>query len=133
MAKKQQNSTLMFAKEAVKLLIERKALDIKMYDVSEKSPMTDYYINATGRASTHVMSLADEVDDKLCRLGKSLLHMEGKSGGAWLLCDFGDIIVNIFDKPSREFYDLDRLFSPDSLVDIQDCYDEIDKKYGNNN
>ena len=71
------------AREAVKILIERKGIDVKLFNVIEKSDVTDYYINVTGRSSTNVAALADEVDAKLSERGRSPLRIEGKRGNGW--------------------------------------------------
>ena len=116
------------AREAVKILIERKGIDVKLFNVIEKSDVTDYYINVTGRSSTNVAALADEVDAKLSERGRSPLRIEGKRGNGWILVDFGDIIVNVFDRASRDFYNLDRHFPSDSNIDISDLVAEVDAK-----
>ena len=117
------------ARAIASVLIEKKALDVMMYNVSESSSVTDYYINVTGRSSTQVGALADEVAYKIGLEGRDPLRIEGLSGKAWVLVDYGDVIVNVFDKPSRDFYNLDRLFTEEKLVDITDIIEEIDKKY----
>ena len=116
------------AREAVKILIERKGLDVKLFDVREKSSVTDYYVNVTGRSSTNVAALADEVDAKLSERGRTALRTEGKRGNGWILVDFGDVIINVFDRASRDFYNLDRHFSEDSQIDISDLIAEVDAK-----
>lgn len=119
----------LIADEAVKLLIEKKAIDIKLYNVSENSGITDFYINCTGRSSTHVSSLADEVVDNLERRGKTALRVEGRQGNSWLLVDFGSVIINVFDSESRNYYNFDRLLPAESLVDISELIKEVDKKF----
>ncbi len=121
--------SLTLAKKIVETLIEKKALDVRLYSVKEESSITDYYVNATGRSSTQVASLADEVAFKTEESGRAPLRIEGRDGKAWLLVDYGDVIVNVFDKPSREFYNFDRLLSEDGRVDISDIIAEIDKKF----
>ena len=117
------------AREAVKILIEKKALNVSLFDVREKSSITDYYVNATGRSASNVAALADEVDEKLSERGVTPLRMEGKRGNGWILVDFGDVIVNIFDKSAREFYSLDRHFPEEGQVDISDLVAEVDAKF----
>lgn len=117
------------AKEAVKVLLEKKALDVKLFCVKENSGITDYYVNATGRSSTQVSSLAGNLCEKLSERGRDELRIEGRQGNEWLLVDYGDVIVNIFDKPSREFYNFDRHLPADSEVDISDLVAEVDSKY----
>lgn len=121
--------SLTLAKKIAGILIEKKAVDVSVYAVYEESSVTDYYVNATGRSSTQVCALADEVVDKLSEEGRDALRVEGRSGKAWLLVDFGDVIVNVFDRPSREFYNFDRLMPQNGRVDLADVIAEIDKKY----
>ena len=117
------------AREAVKILIEKKGIDIKLFDVREKSSITDFYVNVTGRSSSNVASLADDVDVKLSERGRSPLRTEGRRGNSWILVDFGDIIVNVFDRASRDFYSLDRHLPEDSQIDISDLVAEVDAKF----
>ena len=117
------------ARAAVAVLIEKKALDVRLYEVGEDNPITDYYVNATGRSLTQVAALADEVTYKLGLSGKDAIRIEGKRGNAWILVDYGDVIVNVFDKESRDFYNLDRLMPPEAERDISDVIREVDKKY----
>ena len=117
------------AREAVKILIEKKALDVKLFDVREKSSITDYYINVTGRSTTQVASLADDVSGKLAERGRTELRTEGRRGNSWILVDYGDVIINVFDRASREFYNLDKHFPEESQLDISDIVAEVDKKF----
>ena len=117
------------ARAAFAVLIEKKALDVRLYEVGEDNPITDYYVNATGRSLTQVAALADEVTYKLGLSGKDAIRIEGKRGNAWILVDYGDVIVNVFDKESRDFYNLDRLMPPEAERDISDVIREVDKKY----
>jgi len=126
-------SSLELTRAAAAILIEKKALDIKVYAVLEKSPITDYYINVTGRSSTQVASLADELVYKIGLSGRDARSIEGKRGNSWILVDYGDVIVNVFDKESREFYNLDRLMPEDSEIDISDIVAEVDEKLDINN
>ena len=117
------------AREAVKILLEKKAINVCLFDVREKSSITDYYVNVTGRSSTQVASLADEVDSKLSERGRASLRTEGRRGNSWILVDFGDVIINVFDRDSREFYNLDRHLPEGSKVDISDLVAEVDAKF----
>ena len=116
------------ARAIVAILVEKKALDVKLYEVGEENPITDFYVNATGRSHTHVSSLADDVVDKLSEAEVAPLRVEGRRGDSWILVDYGDVILNIFDRESREFYNLDRLMPAQTLNDISDIIHEVDKK-----
>ena len=78
-------TSLQTAKNAVAILLEKKALDVKMYEVGEDNPMTDFYVNATGRSVAQVGSLADELIVKLEEKGRLDAKMEGKRGNTWIL------------------------------------------------
>ena len=117
------------AEEAAKLLLEKKAENVTLYSVSEITSVTDYYINATGRSTTQVASLADELADKLAERGRAPLRVEGRRGNTWILVDFADVIINVFDRQTREFYDLDRHFGENTRVDISDLVAEVDRKF----
>ena len=117
------------ARAAVAVLIEKKALDVRLYEVGAENPITDFYVNATGRSSTQVASLADEVVYKLELQGAVASKVEGRRGESWILIDYNDVIVNVFDKESRDFYNLDRLMPEGTAKDISDIVAEIDKKF----
>lgn len=114
--------------EITKILIEKKGLDIRLYNVKETNSITDYYINVTGRSATHVSALADDITTKISERGLNELRVEGRRGGSWILVDYGDVIVNIFDKESREFYNFDRLLPEDKRVCIDQLVKEVDEK-----
>jgi ribosome-associated protein len=117
------------AKEAVKLLLEKLALDVTMFDVKDYTSITDYYVNATGKSLTHVASLADDAVEHFANCGYDALRVEGKRGNSWILVDFGSLIVNIFDKESRGFYNFDRLLPAESKMPIDDLVKEVDAKF----
>ena len=121
-------SSEILAKEAVKILIEKKGFDIKLFDVKEGTGITDYYVNVTGRSMTHVASLADDLCELLGNRGRFELRIEGKRGNGWILVDYGDVIINVFDKESRTFYNFDRLLPTEGEIDISDLVAEVDAK-----
>lgn len=117
------------AKEAVKLMLEKKGLDVKMYDVKDYTTVADYYVNVTGLSGTHVNSLADEIADNFDLRGQPAYRMEGKKGNSWILVDFGSVIVNVFDNESRNFYNFDKLLPAECQTDITELVQEVDKKF----
>lgn len=114
--------------EIVKILIEKKAIDVKLFDVKEGTGVTDFYINATGRSNTHVASLADDICELIAQRGRNELRVEGKRGNGWILVDYGDVIVNVFDKESRTFYSFDRLLPAEGEQNISELIAEVDAK-----
>lgn len=119
----------LLAREAVKVLLEKKALDVRLFSVKESSGITDYYVNCTGRSTTQVSSLAGNLTEKLSERGRDELRVEGRGANNWLLVDYGDVIVNVFDKQSREFYNFDRHLPAESEMDISELVAEVDAKF----
>ena len=117
------------AREAVKVLLENKGQNITLFYVSDITSVTDYYVNVTGGSSTQVAALADLLDEKLSERGRTPLRIEGRAANSWLLVDYGDVIVNVFDRESRDFYDLDRLYPQTARRDIASMIREVDEKY----
>jgi len=117
------------AKVACSILLEKKALDVRLFCVEGKTSVTDYYVNCTGRSSTQVAALADYVSELIGDRGRPPLRVEGRAGNSWILVDYGDVIVNVFDRQSREFYNFDKHLPDDCEVDISDIAAEIDKKF----
>ena len=117
------------ARAVCSVLLEKKALDVRLFCVEGKTSVTDYYVNCTGRSSTQVAALSDYVSELIGDRGRDPLRVEGRAGNAWILLDYGDVIVNVFDRQSREFYNLDKHLPEDSELDISDIISEIDKKF----
>ena len=105
-------------------LFMKKGISIRMFHVEESTVIADYYLLATGRASTHLKALADEVDYKLGQAGVKAYRTEGRDGGEWLLVDFGAVIVHLFSRDAREYYNLERLLPPDGEVDLAPLFEE---------
>ena len=97
-------------KTAYQALDEKKGEDIKIINLEGISVLADYFIIANGTNSSQVQALFDNVEEELHKAGYSLKQREGYSNGNWVLLDFGDIIVHIFDRENRLFYDLERIW-----------------------
>ena len=95
---------------AIEALEDKKAEDIRVIDISGVSVLADYFIIATGTNTSQIQAMADEVEEKLGRAGRPMKQIEGYDHANWVLLDFGDIIVHIFDKENRLFYDLERIW-----------------------
>lgn len=89
----------------------KKGIDIKTLDIREMTGIADYFVVVSGNSSTQVAALADEIDEKMSEAGFEKLNLEGKQSGRWILLDFGDIIVHVFHKDEREYYELERLWT----------------------
>ena len=82
-----------------------------LLDVSGLLVITDVFVIASGTSRRHVLTLADEVEERLGRLGRRPLRREGLEYATWVLLDYGDVVVHLFDEPTRRYYDLERLWS----------------------
>ena len=109
---------LEITKEIVKTLDKKKAVDVKVIRITEFSIVADYFVIASGTSNTHVKSLADDVEFELSELGVKPDHIEGRATG-WILLDYGSVIVHIFTGESREYYNLERLWSDASTIDAE--------------
>ncbi len=105
------------AKLAIEALEDKKAEDIKVIDISEVSVIADYFIIAGGTNRSQIQALADNVDEKLGRAGHPSKQVEGYDTANWILMDFGDVIVHVFDKENRLLYDLERIWRDGQQVD----------------
>ena len=99
-------------------LAEKKGINIKAIDISNISVMADYFIIVSGSSSKQVQALADNVSLKLAENKLHPKSIEGYDKANWILMDIEDVIVHIFDKESREFYDLERIWSDGKEVNL---------------
>ena len=98
--------------DAIKEALDsKKGRDIKVIKVGDKTVIADYFVIANGTSSTHVKSLADEVEYKLGQAGLNPLHTDAGDGRSWIALDYACVIVHVFDREAREFYNLDRLYT----------------------
>ncbi len=103
---------------AVKTLDAKKAEDIKVIGIKDLTIIADYFIIANGTSSTHTRALADELEFRLKEQGIEPKQVQGNNGSNWIILDYSDIVVHIFNKEMRDFYNLERLWSDGSEVDI---------------
>lgn len=106
----------------VRFALEKKAYDVVLSEVGELTSLADYFLFCTGRSDTQVQAIASGLEENLKSLGIRLLAIEGYSHGQWVLMDFGDVIVHIFNEPVRTFYDLERLWSQAPRVMLPEPY-----------
>lgn len=100
--------------DMAKILDNRKAIDIRIIDVSKQTILSDYFLIASGRSNVHVKTLADELTEKMAK-SKNMtpIRQEGYQEGRWIVLDYGDILVHLFHTEEREFYDIERLWEDD--------------------
>lgn len=97
-------------KTAVKALEEKKGEDIRIIDIQGVSILADYFIIASGSNNSQVQAMADSVEEELYKIGHECRQVEGYNTANWILMDYGDIIVHVFSKEDRLFYDLERIW-----------------------
>ena len=103
-----------------KALDSKLGLDIKVIEITDVTVLADYMVIATGRNSTQVKALADEVEYQMNENGIEVNHIEGHRSNSWILLDYVDVIVNVFSEEARDFYDLERLWQDGEYIDISD-------------
>ena len=118
------NDPLAVAEYIVSVLDTKKAGDIKLLHVSDKTIITDYMVICSGNSTTQIRSLGDEVEFKLNEIDLQMLHTEGEPSGGWVLLDYGFVLVHIFNKEARNMYNLERLYQGGDEVDISHLIEE---------
>ena len=105
---------------ACKALDDKKAKDIKIIDIHNVSVIADYFVIASGTNSNQVQAIVDNVEEQLGRAGFEAKQIEGNRNSSWILMDYGDVIVNVFDEENRLFYDLERIWRDGKVLDINE-------------
>lgn len=98
------------ARAIYEVLDSKKARDIKILRVNDQTVITDYFVICTGNSTTQVKSLGDEVEYKLGLRGRDPIHYEGRNNGSWVVVDYASVILHVFSRESREFYQLEKLY-----------------------
>ena len=107
-------------KLAVAALEDRKAEDVTVIDISEISPIADYFIIANGTNQNQLLAMRDAAYEALYKAGVKVQQIEGNQSSTWILMDYGDIIIHIFSKEDRLFYDLERTWRDGKVVDVSE-------------
>ena len=110
----------LMARLAYQALDDKKGEDIQVIDISQVSVLADYFIIANGNSESQVRALVDNVEEELSKAGYEMKQRVGYGSGNWVLMDFGEIIVHVFDKENRLFYDLERIWRDGKHVDFSE-------------
>ena len=105
-------------RRALNAASEKKALDLTILDLRSIASFTDFFVIATGTNRRQVQAISDEVVEQLKRAGNRAARVEGYQTAEWILIDYGDFIVHVFDEKARRFYDLERLWREAKRVDV---------------
>ena len=103
----------------VKALDSKRAEDIRIIEIGDLTIVADYFVIANGTSSTQTKALAEEVEFKMSQLGVEPNRTEGYQGATWVVLDYGDIIVHVFYKETRDHYNLERLWSDCKDIDVK--------------
>jgi len=102
------------------LIFNKKGFDVKILELRELTAMADYFVICSADSDTQVKAIADEIDKNLKDEGIRAWHKEGYKGLNWVLLDYVDVVVHIFKKDVRSYYNLERLWGDAPSVDIKD-------------
>ncbi len=105
------------AKIAVEALKDKKAIDVKVLDITGVTVIADYFIIASGSNTNQVQAMADNVEEALGKAGFEPKQIEGYRAANWILMDYNDIIIHIFSEQDRMFYDLERIWRDGVSID----------------
>lgn len=114
------NTEKEMTKLAIQALQDKKGLDIKVIDIHEVSVIADYFVIASGSNQNQVQAMVDNVQEQLGRAGYEAKQIEGSRNSTWVLMDYGDVIVHVFDEENRLFYDLERIWRDGKTVDAEE-------------
>lgn len=106
-------------KIAINALEEKKGENIKVIDISKISVMADYFVIVSGKNLNQIKAMADEVEDKLSKAGVEPKQIEGANSSGWILMDYRDFIIHIFNEDQRLYYDIERIWSDGTGIELK--------------
>ena len=121
---KNPETPLELAETCIKILDNRRARNMKLLRVDEKTIIADYFIICSGNSNTQIRALANELDFKLSPLGLVPLHSDGLPEATWVVLDYGSVMIHIFNSETREFYNLEKLWQDAEEIDITNLLTE---------
>ena len=104
--------------QIVKFADDKKAKNITVLDISEFTTLTDYFVICEGGSSTQIKAIVDEVEEKLSEQGIKVRGIEVFSTADWILMDYNDVVLHVFTEQSREFFNIENLWSDAKQVDV---------------
>ncbi|MCT4688455.1 MAG: ribosome silencing factor [Vallitalea sp.] len=118
------NNSMNLLKTALKALDDKLAEDIQVLDIRDLTVIADYFIIAHGNNKSHIKALIDRTDEVLSKNGYEPKQVEGYNSASWILLDYGNIIIHIFSKEDRLFYDLERIWSDGKKIDVKSLIED---------
>ncbi|NWF88996.1 MAG: ribosome silencing factor [Ignavibacteriaceae bacterium] len=110
----------LLANKITDLIFNKKGYDVKIIDLRSVTTITDYFVICSGDSDTQVKAIADEIEKQMRDEGIKPWHTEGYQALSWVLIDFVDVVVHIFKKETREFYNLEKLWGDAPSIDVVD-------------
>ena len=107
-------------KIALRALDDKKAMDVKVIDIHEVSVLADYCVIASGSNQNQVQAMVDNVEEMLTKAGYEPKQIEGTRNSSWILMDYGDLIIHVFDEENRLFYDLERIWRDGKVLEMEE-------------
>ncbi|MCK5114625.1 MAG: ribosome silencing factor [Phycisphaerae bacterium] len=115
--KKQDITSRELGLEIIELIRDRNCENIRMLDIGETSPITDFFIIATGTSDRQLRSLSDEIERLGKKIGQKVYKVAGRDGGDWIVMDFVDVVVHLFNEELRAYYDLELIWGESPVVE----------------
>jgi ribosome-associated protein len=110
---------------AVTILGGKKAEDIAAIDIADISTLADYFLLCSGNSTTQVKSLAEELEFKLSQQGIQPHRIEGVQTASWIILDYGEVVIHVFHRETRQFYNLERLWADGKSIDLSELLEPI--------
>ena len=108
------------ALRAAKAALKKKAVDLTVLDLNGLTVIADYFVICSGESTTQVKAIAEFIEQEFTKRGLKLLGMEGLVYGHWVLLDYGDVIVHVFETETREYYGLEKLWMDAKALEIDE-------------
>ena len=109
-----------YTQKFTRLMLEKKALDIRIIDVRNITTLTDFFIICTSESEPQTRAIADHINEQMKKDGTEVWHIEGYENLDWVLLDYINIVVHVFSRESREYYDLERLWADGTITHVED-------------
>ena len=109
-----------FAKKIADLIFNKKGYDVRIIDLQNIASFTDYFIICSADSDTQVKAISDEIDKSLRDEGIKCWHKEGLTALSWVLMDYVDVVVHVFKKDARDFYNIEKLWGDAPSIEVED-------------
>ncbi len=108
------------ARQIARFALEKKALDVSILELRGISIISDYFVVCSGESTTQVRAIVDHIEEKMKNLGMRPFAVEGYRNSLWVLLDYGDVILHVFEGEKREFYDIEKLWIDAPRINVEE-------------